>query len=168
MKKIIFYLLYLLLKNLPGSYYIDRFRGYLYSYFFRGSCKNLRVGRAVNIANPNNIEIYDDVTINAETYLIASQEKIIILDNVLIGPRCFIQTQNHNYKCKAKLIKDQGSISRSIKIEEDCWIAYGVTILPSVKIGKGSIIGACSVVTKNTSDYSVNVGIPSHKIGERV
>jgi len=54
-----------------------------------------------------------------------------------------------------------------VKIGNDVWIGYGVTIIDGVSIGNGAIIGAGSVVTKDVEPYSINVGVPSKKIGYR-
>ena len=54
-----------------------------------------------------------------------------------------------------------------IKIEDDVWIGSNVIILPNINIGKGSIIGAGSVVTKNIPEYSVAVGVPARVIKNR-
>lgn len=51
--------------------------------------------------------------------------------------------------------------SSSIIIEDDAWIGFGATILKGVKIGKGAIIGANSVVTHDIPEYSVAVGNPA-------
>ena len=45
-------------------------------------------------------------------------------------------------------------------IEDDCWIGGNVIILPGVRIGQGSTIGAGSVVTKDVPPFSVAVGSP--------
>lgn len=54
--------------------------------------------------------------------------------------------------------------SAPIIIEDDVWIGFGVTILKGVKIGKGSIIGANTVVTHDISEYSMVVGNPAKVI----
>lgn len=53
---------------------------------------------------------------------------------------------------------------RPITIEEDCWIGGNVTILCGVTIGKGTVIGAGSVVTKDIPAESVAVGNPARVI----
>ena len=51
-----------------------------------------------------------------------------------------------------------------IHIEEDCWIGGNVTILPGVRVGKGSVVGAASVVTKDVPPYTVVAGNPARRI----
>lgn len=53
------------------------------------------------------------------------------------------------------------SKNKKVVIGNDVWIGMNVTILPSVKIGNGAIIGAGSVITKDVPDYSVVVGNPA-------
>ena len=55
-----------------------------------------------------------------------------------------------------------------LTIGHDVWIGASVTILPGCKnIGNGAIIGACSVVTKDILPYTINVGNPARRIGDR-
>ena len=52
-------------------------------------------------------------------------------------------------------------------IEDDAWIGYGAIIIAGVRIGRGAIVGAGSVVTKNIPSYEIHAGVPARKIGER-
>ncbi len=52
-------------------------------------------------------------------------------------------------------------------IEDDVWVGYGSTILCGVKIGRGSIIAAGSLVTKDVEPYSIYGGTPAKKIKDR-
>lgn len=53
----------------------------------------------------------------------------------------------------------------SINIEDDAWIGFGSTILKGVTIGRGAIVGACTMVTKDVSPYTVVVGNPARVVG---
>lgn len=53
-------------------------------------------------------------------------------------------------------------------IGHDVWIGDSAAILPGVKIGTGSIIAACSVVTKDVEPYSIVAGNPARKIRNRI
>jgi acetyltransferase-like isoleucine patch superfamily enzyme len=52
-----------------------------------------------------------------------------------------------------------------IVIEDDVWIGFGVIVLDGVKIGKGAVLGAGSVVTRDIPDNTVAVGVPAKTIG---
>jgi acetyltransferase-like isoleucine patch superfamily enzyme len=51
-----------------------------------------------------------------------------------------------------------------ISLGDGCWIAFNSVILGRVKIGKQSVVGANSVVTKDVSPFSVVVGNPARVI----
>lgn len=59
-------------------------------------------------------------------------------------------------------------LDRAVWIQDDCWIGTHAVICPGVTIGKGSIIGANSVVTKNVPPFSVHAGSPANAIGARL
>jgi acetyltransferase-like isoleucine patch superfamily enzyme len=67
----------------------------------------------------------------------------------------------------ARLIKGHPSTKGDILIGNDVWIGFGSIILSGVEIGDGSIIGAGSVVSKDVEPYSIYVGNPAKKIGQR-
>lgn len=52
-----------------------------------------------------------------------------------------------------------------IVIEDDAWIGFNSTILKGVTIGRGAVVGACSVVTKDVPPFTVVVGHPARPIG---
>jgi acetyltransferase-like isoleucine patch superfamily enzyme len=64
-------------------------------------------------------------------------------------------------------MKDQPTYVAKVIIEDDVWIGANATILPGVRVGKGSVIGAGSVVTNDIPEYSIAVGIPARVISKR-
>jgi acetyltransferase-like isoleucine patch superfamily enzyme len=117
-------------------------------------------------ADSGEILIGDNNSFNSNVFIGASGGKIIIGSNVLIGPNSVLRASDHQF-CKNKLIKDQGHISGIIVIEDDVWLGANVVVLKDVIIRKGSVIGAGSVVTKSTEEYSINVGVPAKQISQR-
>lgn len=58
-------------------------------------------------------------------------------------------------------------LNQKIIIEDDVWIGLGTIVLSGVKVGKGSIVAAGSVVTKDVESYSIYGGNPARKIRDR-
>ena len=95
-----------------------------------------------------------------------------ILDTCLvtIGARTLIASNVSLYSGTHPLDPDVRNgtrgpeLGKEIHIEEDCWIGGNVTILPGVRIGKGSVVGAASVVTKDVPPYTIVAGNPARKI----
>ena len=54
-----------------------------------------------------------------------------------------------------------------VKIEDDCWIASNSVILAGVTIGKGSVIAAGAVITKDVPPFSIMAGVPAIIISHR-
>lgn len=87
--------------------------------------------------------------------------KIVIGDHCPIGPGVVMRTSNHRFTNKEVFIQDQGHQSADIVIEDDCWIGANAVILGGVHIGKGAIIGAGAVVTKDIPSMAIAVGVPA-------
>lgn len=58
-----------------------------------------------------------------------------------------------------------GVSSEAIIVEDDAWIGFGSAIMKGVRIGRGAIVGACSVVTKDVAPYTIVVGNPQRVVG---
>lgn len=93
---------------------------------------------------------------------------IQIGDNVIMGQNVRFHSENHNYSRLDIPIRMQGVTNKGINIEEDCWIGAGVVFLDGVTVGKGSVIGANTVVNKDIPPYSVAVGNPVKIIKNRM
>lgn len=131
--------------------------------------KDCSVGNACFLsADGGIIEIGDTVSFNVGVHLNASVGgRISIGDNCLFGPNVVIRTANHRFDRLDTPIRYQGHDCGDILIEEDCWIAANVTILPDVTIGRGAVIGAGAVVTRSVPPYSIHAGVPARQVGQR-
>lgn len=111
------------------------------------------------VVNPNVvIENYGCVGVNSlvSPYTTIGQ-------HAMMGPECLIYTNNHKFD--KELMRFEGFTERKpVVIEEYAWIGARVIILPGITIGKGSVVGAGSVVTKNIPPYSVAGGNPARVI----
>lgn len=91
---------------------------------------------------------------------IDARELIVIGDTVQIGPYTIIMDSDfHDLKDHSK-----DGPSKPIYIEDDVWITTRVTILKGVRIGKGSVVAAGSIVTKDIPPYSVAAGTPARVV----
>ncbi|MDR2866227.1 MAG: acyltransferase [Methanomassiliicoccaceae archaeon] len=126
----------------------------------------LYVHPKVIIYFPQNMTIGNNVFFNRGAFITA-REEVIIGNDVLIGPNVMINSGNHNYADKNKLIQEQGHTSKKIVIGDDVWIGGNAVILPGITIGKGAVIAAGAIVTKDVDEYTVVAGIPAKKMKER-
>jgi len=92
---------------------------------------------------------------------------IEIGDNVMMSPRVSIYSENHNFSETDRPMIEQGVTRSFVIIEDDCWIAANAVILAGVTVGKGSVIAAGSIVTKDVPPYSIVGGNPARIIKSR-
>lgn len=138
--------------------------------------ENVYVGRRVEITAAGG----GSVLIGADTSL---QDDDIIYGDVHIGAHClfgrqvFVASRGHNFRHKPSwLIRDQDAAVLSklpnagqrTVIEDDCWIAQNVVVMPGVYVGRGAVVGANCIVTRDVAPYEVHGGVPNRKIGTRL
>lgn len=116
------------------------------------------------------IFIGDKVIINMNCTFV-DNNRIDIGSNVLIASNVQIYTATHSTKVEERMVeewKEGQDICRTyalpVKIEDGVWIGGGVIILPGVTIGRNSVIGAGSVVTRSIPANCVAVGNPCRVI----
>lgn len=113
--------------------------------------------------------IIDDGTIINPYAHITAINSIRIGKNVLFGKYVTVTDNSHGYNDTLGDL-DTAPLLRSVfskgpvVIEDNVWIGDKAIILPNVTIGKGSIIGAGAVVTKDVPSYSIAVGNPARVI----
>ena len=93
--------------------------------------------------------------------------RITIGKNVMFGPKCSLFAENHVFSDTQSSIKSQGVKQKGITVEDDCWIGSNVTILDGVTIGKGSVIGAGTLVTRDIPAGSIVVDKREKSIRQR-
>ena len=119
------------------------------------------------------VEIGDNVVFNDQVH-IGCANRITTVNNVLIASEVYITDHNHGYydavhkdkhespdipPLKRRLTEDG-----FVEIGDNVWIGELVSILPYTKIGKGSIVGANSVVKGDIPPFSIAVGSPAKVI----
>ena len=89
--------------------------------------------------------------------------EITLGNNVVLSPNVRIYAIGHDPKTESL-----EGVAGPVVIEDDVWIAANSVLLPNVRVGRGSVVGAGSVVTKDIPPNSIAVGIPAKVIKKRV
>lgn len=141
------------------------FRSFLCKHIFDEVGTNVNIEKNVFFGAGRNISIGDNSGIGINARI---QGPLTIGKDVMMGPEVIIYTRGHNYSDISKPMMTQGdSEPLKVTIEDDVWIGARAVILPGVTIGKGSIIGACALVSKDVKPYSIVGGVPAKVIKMR-
>jgi len=139
---------------------------------------SLELGSDIHILAGSEFDAHD-IRIGNQTSI---QKNSTILGRVdigaynVFGPNLYISSGAHQFRRNPPLnIRDQdeqllasGDKGRPVRIGEDCWFGINVVVLAGVTIGKGCVVGANSVVTKNIAPYSVVAGTPAKILSTRL
>ena len=159
-------------QHLPASYRFQPF-GKFAKWCRALACKRLfRVcGRRVNVEQRANfytgweIELGDDSSLGIDCMI---PYDLKVGKDVMMGPYVVIVGDSHEFSRIDIPMRLQGLKKyRPVRIEDDVWIGARTIILPGLTIGKGAIIGAGSVVTKDVPPYAICVGNPARVIKYR-
>lgn len=149
--------------DIRGAKYISFNTGFttgfgcrLEAYPLNGSEKVLFFGK--------NIQMNDYVHITAMV-------SVAIGNNVLMASKVYISDSSHgsyagdaNDSSPLTIPSDRPYSTKKVVIEDNVWLGEFVSVLPGVTIGKGTIVGANSVVSKSLPPYVIAVGIPAKPI----
>lgn len=111
--------------------------------------EGLKIGNNVGIAQNAFIQVRGFVEIGS---------------NVMFGPGVSIFSENHTFRELDKLLIEQPTDRKGVKIENNVWVGANVIILDGVKIGNGAVIAAGSVVTKDVPPFTIVAGVPARVI----
>ncbi|MEW6417030.1 MAG: DapH/DapD/GlmU-related protein [Nitrospirota bacterium] len=87
---------------------------------------------------------------------------------VMIGPNVVITSGGHRFDDISIPMRFQECYFERIVIEDDVWIGALSVILPGIQIGKGAVVGAGSVVTRDVEPFSIVAGNPARVLNDRM
>lgn len=111
--------------------------------------------------NPSNIRIGKDTIIGDHVFL-DGRDKLIIGDHVDIASQVLIYNSEHDINSE-----NFHAVTGEVIIEDYVFIGPRAIILPGVRIGKGAVVAAGAVVTKDVGEFAVVGGVPAEVLGER-
>jgi acetyltransferase-like isoleucine patch superfamily enzyme len=147
------------------------------------SGKTLRLGSKCSIGRFVEFGPDPQIRIGNESSI---QDRSILLGNVTLGrycslaPNVYISSGRHCFDLLPhELIKDQDRLvsqnkmmsiaaGKPVVVEDDCWLGINVVVMPGVTIGKGAVVGANSVVTKDVGPYTIVAGVPARMLKKRL
>jgi len=88
-------------------------------------------------------------------------------NHVMIGPHCTITSFNHGYCDMRRPMSEQRLTGSPVIIEDDVWIGANCVVTSGVRLSRGCVIGAGSVVTRDIPAYSIAFGCPARVKGTR-
>lgn len=134
-------------------------------FFF--TLSGVKIGRGSRIHTggmffrPSGIKIGQGTIVGYRTFL-DGRAPLIIGDHVDIASEVMIYNSEHDIHSE-----DMHSIKSPVEIGDFCFIGARAIVLPGVKIGRGAIIAAGAVVTKDVPEKAIVAGVPAKIIGER-
>ena len=113
------------------------------------------------------IRIGERTYIHPRCQINAYKSPITIGKRVDIAANCAFYSYDHGMKA-GKWMREQPLTSKGpIIIEDEAWLGFGVIVLSGVRIGKGSVIGAGSIVTSDIPANAIACGSPAKRIRDR-
>lgn len=149
-------------------YKIASLRASWYRLFMKRVGSYCEIFDSCRFYNLRNISLGNSVLINYGCEFEAVGGPITIGHYVMIGPEVKIMTLKRDYTDYKKPMYFQPHIyNQKVVINDDVWIGSRALIMPNVTIGRGAIVGAGSVVTRDVAPFSIVAGVPAKPIGER-
>jgi acetyltransferase-like isoleucine patch superfamily enzyme len=128
---------------------------------FLGNAVHIHRGTVMQTGNEGSIEIGDDTHIQPNCLLSAYKGPIHIGAGVEIAPACAFYPYSHGVKSDLPIREQELTTKGGISVDDDAWLGHGVIVLDGVRIGKGAVIGAGSVVTSDIPDNAIASGSPA-------
>jgi maltose O-acetyltransferase len=156
-------------KHLPTSYRFQPFgrlakmcRAVACKHLFRVAGQRINVERGADFDTGWEIELGDDSSLGVNCMV---PYDLKVGKDVMMGPEVIIIGQNHKFARTDIPMRLQGYVEYGpVRIGDDVWIGARAIILPGINIGKGAIIAAGAVVTKDVPPYAICAGSPARII----
>lgn len=155
-----------MLRNLPGKFG-ERLRVKFLTRYFADCGKNTVIHPGVRFRGIHRLFVGDCVNIGVDVFIQASG-KVVLDNNVMLGPGVKIWSVNHKFDVIDQPIIEQGYEEKEVVIGKGCWLGANTIVLPGVHLPEGCIVSAGSVVgIKKYPPFSILAGNPARVVGNR-
>ena len=131
----------------------------------RGCGSNVRFSAQTSDFTYRNITIGNDVYIGPHALFLCTESQIFIGNKVLFGPHVTIIGGDHRITDVGRFIYDvldkHPEDDQDVHIEDDVWIGTNTTLLKGVTVGRGAVVAAGALVTKDVPPYAIVGGVPA-------
>ncbi len=93
---------------------------------------------------------------------------VLVGDGVLVADNAYVCDFDHRFARLDVPIRDQGIVLTPVRIGADCWLGDQVTVLRGSDVGRGTVVGAQSVVRGDLAPFSIAVGAPARAVKSRL
>ena len=128
--------------------------------------QNVHIYPGVRIFIPKGLVVGNNVSISSYV-VITTAGTVIIGNNVLIGYGTKILSASHRIPDNQGIIFGAGQEKKPVIIEDEVWIGANAVILPGVRLGKGAVVAAGTVVSRNVAPFTIVGGVPATFIRKR-
>lgn len=154
----------------------------------------LRMARDVEIVSPHRLTVGDDVYLDHGAYVHCGDMEwcrdaggVSIGRGSYVGPRCVlfgmggleigeqvmlapgvvVSTVEHPHRDTSRPMYEQPRVYGAIVIEDDVYVGSNAVVTPGVRIGRGAVVGAGAVVTRDVAPYTLVMGVPAREVSRR-
>ena len=143
----------------------NRFLSFFYKKMLRGCGSSVRFSALTSDFTYRNITIGNDVYIGPHALFLCTESQIFIGNKVLFGPHVTIIGGDHRITDVGRFIYDvldkHPEDDQDVHIEDDVWIGTNTTLLKGVTVGRGAVVAAGALVTKDVPPYAIVGGVPA-------
>ena len=150
--------------SFPGGWQATRLRGFLCGKFIARAGRAFYVRSDVFLADGRYLQVGDSVSIGPGCRIYGA----VLGDSVIVGPGCVFFKENRAADDLDKPVGAHGTTAINVPVVEDwAWIGERAIVLQGRRIGKGAIVGAGAVVSRDVEPFTVVGGNPARVIGDR-
>jgi acetyltransferase-like isoleucine patch superfamily enzyme len=132
-----------------------------------GDRVHLHQDTIIEVGSGGSVMIGADTHVQPRCQFSGYKTSIRIGRGVQIAPNCGFYPYDHGFAPGELIGKQPIQTKGGIIIGDDAWLGFGVIVLDGVRIGKGAVVGAGAVVTRDVPDETIAVGVPARVVKRR-